>query len=107
MQEDEDKFDDAVLGLLRLTLHDNFYAWKGFAWDALDRLHAKGMIENPRSKAKSVMFTDEGLGTLGGAIYGPVHEDVLNVRRWILGPKCFDPAQSSLERQRTIVTERR
>jgi Domain of unknown function (DUF6429) len=29
-------------------------------WDAMDRLHAKGMISEPRSKAKSVTLTDEG-----------------------------------------------
>jgi len=29
-------------------------------WDTLDRLYEKGMIENPRSKAKSIVFTDEG-----------------------------------------------
>jgi Domain of unknown function (DUF6429) len=27
----------------------------------MERLHQKGMIENPVSKAKSVMFTEEGL----------------------------------------------
>ena len=47
--------------LLYLGLHDRWRAWKGFDWDSLDRLHAKGMISNPASKAKSVVFTDEGL----------------------------------------------
>jgi hypothetical protein len=56
-----DRIDDAVLALLYLGLHDQFRAWKGFDWSALDRLHEKGMIANPRSKAKSVVFTDEGL----------------------------------------------
>ena len=36
-------------------------AWKGFDWAALDRLHHKGFISNPVGKAKSVVFTDEGL----------------------------------------------
>jgi len=27
----------------------------------MDRLHRKGMIENPVGKAKSVVFTEEGL----------------------------------------------
>ena len=61
MTIDEDKIDEAVLALLQLTLHDGFRAWKGFAWDALGRLHAKGFIENPVGKAKSVELTDEGL----------------------------------------------
>ena len=61
MNLDFDRIDDTVLALLHLGLHDQFRAWKGFDWPALDRLHKKGMIENPRSKAKSVVFTDEGL----------------------------------------------
>ncbi|MCF3947559.1 DUF6429 family protein [Acidiphilium sp. AL] len=58
---DTDKVDEAVLALLHLTLHDGFRAWKGHDWDALDRLHHKGMIGNPVGKAKSVVFTEEGL----------------------------------------------
>lgn len=61
MEIDTDKIDDAVLALLWLTLHDGFRAWKGFDWDALDRLHRKGLIEDPVNKAKSVVLTDEGL----------------------------------------------
>jgi len=58
---DEDRVDDAVLALLSLGLHDEVRAWKGFDWDAMDRLYQKGMISNPRGKAKSVVFTEEGL----------------------------------------------
>ena len=61
MDYDEQKVDDAVLGLLYLTLHDGVRAWKSFDWDALNRLHQKGCISNPVSKAKSVVLTDEGL----------------------------------------------
>lgn len=61
MEVDWDKIDDAVLALLWLTLHDERRAWKGFDWDALDRLHEKGLIGNPANKAKSVVLTDEGL----------------------------------------------
>jgi hypothetical protein len=57
---DNDKIDDAVLALLRLGLHDGCRAWKGFDWDAMDRLHEKGYISEPRGKAKSVVFTEEG-----------------------------------------------
>ena len=35
-------------------------AWKSFDWDTLDRLHEKGLISNPKTKAKSLMMTDEG-----------------------------------------------
>jgi hypothetical protein len=58
---DPDKIDDAVLALLLLGLHDECRAWKGHDWGALDRLHQKGYISNPASKARSVVFTDEGL----------------------------------------------
>ena len=58
---DQDKVDDMVLALMYLTLHDEYRAWKGFDWDALNRLFEKGMIYNPVGKAKSVMLTDEGL----------------------------------------------
>lgn len=61
MEIDTDKIDDAVLGLLWLTLHDEQRAWKGFDWRALDRLHEKGMIADPAGKTKSVILTDEGL----------------------------------------------
>jgi hypothetical protein len=58
---DTDKIDEAVLALLYLTLHDGFRAWKGFDWDAMDRLHRKGLIHDPVGKVKSVVLTDEGL----------------------------------------------
>ena len=61
MEIDTDKVDEAVLALLYLTLHDGARAWKGFDWDTLNRLHAKGFISDPVSKAKSVVLTDEGL----------------------------------------------
>jgi Domain of unknown function (DUF6429) len=47
MALDTDKIDDAVLALLFLTLHDHWRAWKGFDWDALNRLYDKGMIGDP------------------------------------------------------------
>lgn len=58
---DRDKIDDAVLALLSLGLHDGMRVWKGFDWDAMDRLHKKGYISDPRGKAKSVILTDEGM----------------------------------------------
>ncbi|MDP6565876.1 MAG: DUF6429 family protein [Alphaproteobacteria bacterium] len=61
MEIDEEKVDDAVLALLWLTLHDGCRAWKSFDWDTTDRLHAKGMIEDPVNKTKSVVLTEEGL----------------------------------------------
>jgi hypothetical protein len=61
MELDTNKIDDAVLALLYLGLHDGARAWKGFDWDAMDRLCERGYISDPRSKAKSVVFTEEGL----------------------------------------------
>lgn len=61
MTIDTDKIDDAVLALLFLTVHDGHRAWKGFDWDALNRLHQKALIADPVNKTKSVVLTDEGL----------------------------------------------
>jgi len=61
MKLDENRIDDAVLALLYLGLHSEYRAWKGFDWDAVDRLHEKGLISNPKGKAKSVAFNEEGL----------------------------------------------
>ena len=79
MALDTDRIDEAVLALLYLGLHDHYRAWKGFDWDAMDRLHKKGMIENPVSKAKSVVFTTEGLPAIAGAVRADVHEEVASV----------------------------
>lgn len=61
MNLDEEKIDRAVLALLYLGLHQERRAWKGFDWDAMNRLHENGYISDPVGKAKSVVFTDEGL----------------------------------------------
>lgn len=58
---DKDKIDEAVLALLYLGLHNDQCVWKSFDWDAMDRLHEKGYIGDPASKAKSVVLSDEGL----------------------------------------------
>jgi len=61
MNLDTERIDEAVLALLLLGLHDGQRAWKSFDWDAMGRLHEKGLISDPVGKAKSVMFTEEGL----------------------------------------------
>lgn len=61
MNYNTNKVDEVVLALLYLTLHDDNRAWKGFHWDAMNRLYEKGMIYNPRDKNKSVVLTEEGL----------------------------------------------
>jgi hypothetical protein len=65
MEYDSEKVDEMVLALLFLTTFDEDQygarAWKGHDWDALDRLHEKGYISDPKSKAKSVVVTVEGV----------------------------------------------
>lgn len=61
MEIDEDKVDEVVLALLYLTLHDGGRAWKSFDWESMNRLHEKGLISDPVNKAKSVVFTEQGL----------------------------------------------
>jgi hypothetical protein len=61
MELDTGKIDEAVLALLHRGLHDGARAWKGFDWGAMDRLYQRGHITDPRGKAKSVVFTEEGL----------------------------------------------
>jgi hypothetical protein len=61
MEYDQDKVDDVVLALLNLTLHDGARAWKGFDFEVMDRLYAKGYILDPHNKNKSVVLTQEGL----------------------------------------------
>ena len=56
-----DQIDDCVLALLLLGRHDGQRVWKSFDWDAMDRLHKKGLISEPVGRAKSVVLTDEGL----------------------------------------------
>jgi hypothetical protein len=60
MEYDPDKVDEMVLALLWLTSAGNRRAWKSHDWDALERLHSKGYISDPRSRAKSVVFSEEG-----------------------------------------------
>ena len=61
MKLDESKIDDAILALLMLGLHDGNRAWKGFDWDGMARLHAEGLISNPRGRTKSVVLSEAGL----------------------------------------------
>ena len=64
MRYDEAKIDEAVLAVLYLTAweeHGLTRAWKGIDWDASNRLHERGFIDDPKNKNKSVVFTEEGL----------------------------------------------
>ena len=65
MNISEDKIDDTVLALLYLTSFKQgksypWQAWQSMDWDAMDRLHEKGFISDPKNKNKSIVFTEEG-----------------------------------------------
>jgi len=65
MEYDTDKIDEATLALLFLVTHEReegigARAWKGFDWATMNRLHEKGFIRDPKSKAKSVRLTEAG-----------------------------------------------
>jgi len=63
MEYDKDKVDEMVLALLYLTSsHDKYAtrAWKGLDWEAMDRLHKKGYISDPKTRDLSVVLTEEG-----------------------------------------------
>ncbi len=63
MEVNAEKIDEAVLALLYLTSFEEYgatRAWKSHDWEALNRLHEKGLISDPKSKSKSVIFSPEG-----------------------------------------------
>ena len=60
---DEEKVDEVVLALSHLNAFQDrgvIRAWKSLDWDALDRLHERGLISDPKSRARSVVLTEEG-----------------------------------------------
>ena len=62
MDYDTDKVDEVTLVLLTLNMFEEYgvtRAWKGFSWEVADRLYEKGLITNPKSKAKSVVIAEE------------------------------------------------
>lgn len=64
MDINREKVDEISLALLYLTTFKNkseFRAWKSHSWDVLDCLHQSGYIDDPRSKAKSVLLTEQGV----------------------------------------------
>jgi len=44
-------------------------AWKGFDWETLNRLYEKGLISDPKSKAKSVALSDKAV-KLSESLFG-------------------------------------
>ena len=65
MEYNMDKVDEYTLALLYLVTHEvnesgGARAWKSFDWDTMNRLHEKGYISNPATKAKSVLMNEKG-----------------------------------------------
>jgi hypothetical protein len=61
MAFNRERAGDLVLALMQLTLHEERRAWKSFDWDVMNDLFERGLITDPRRKAKSVLLTDDGL----------------------------------------------
>ena len=60
------RIDEAVLALLYQGIFEHHpvtgaRSWKSFDWAAMGRLHDKGLISDPASKAKSVVLRESGL----------------------------------------------
>jgi hypothetical protein len=56
----QEKLSEAALAILGITAFRDRHvvrAWKGMDWDVLDVLYRKGWIDDPKSKAKSVVLT--------------------------------------------------
>lgn len=58
----KDEFDEIVLAMLWYNRQVSGSAWKGFDWEATDRLFKAGLISNPRSNRKSVDLSETGEG---------------------------------------------
>lgn len=59
---DKEKLAEVALAILWLGVHGGKHetrVWKGIDWDVIDILFEKGWISDPKSKAKSVMLTEE------------------------------------------------
>jgi Domain of unknown function (DUF6429) len=64
MRYDESRIDEAVLAILYLTAFERngaTFAWKGIDWEATNGLFERGLIDDPKGKARSVLFTSESL----------------------------------------------
>ena len=61
MAFNQERAGDLVLALMQLTLHDERRTWKSYDWNIMNDLCERGFISDPRTKAKSVVLTAEGL----------------------------------------------
>ena len=68
-----------VLALLLLGLHDGCRVWKTFDWDAMNRLHEKGLISDP--VGKSVVLTEDGQREAQRLVQSDVHRALMTGAR--------------------------
>jgi hypothetical protein len=61
MDYDKDKIDEAILALLGALEFDNGRVWKRLNFGAMDRLHERGLISEPKGRAESVYLTEAGM----------------------------------------------
>ena len=61
MHRTESKLEDLALAVMYSALHDERWVWKTIPFEITDRLHERGLIDEPRSNRKSLYLTDEGL----------------------------------------------
>jgi hypothetical protein len=61
MSYNRERAADLVLALMQLTVHEEVRTWKSYDWEVMNDLFDRGYISDPRSKAKSVVLTDEGM----------------------------------------------
>jgi len=64
MKTDRNRIEEVAMALLSLTMfedHGITRVWKGIDWDVLDALHARGWISDPKSRARSVVVSPEGV----------------------------------------------
>ena len=61
MNYDDRRIEDAVLALLAAFCADDGHTWKGFDFEVMNRLHERGLIENPVNKNKGVYLTESGI----------------------------------------------
>jgi hypothetical protein len=59
---DWDKVDEMALALMHLTTfeeHGEVRSWKGYDWGILIRMHERGWIGDPVSRAKAVSVSEQ------------------------------------------------
>ena len=63
MEIDWEKVEEMTMALMHFTTFEDdgvHRSWKGHDWEVMNRLHEKGWISNPATKAKSVVFSEDG-----------------------------------------------